>query len=115
MSGSYSYITIYGYMATDHIAQNFGGRKLWRTWQLTTNPPKFHPPTTFILAIMQSKAANPPMFLSTKMFIGSNPLKAFCHQSFVPYGMYVHIASYSYICIYYTDTAIYHYRKPDKI
>jgi len=26
------------------IAQNFGGRKLWRIWRFIANPPKFYPP-----------------------------------------------------------------------
>ena len=42
-----------------HIAQNFGGRELWR---FTTDLPKFYPPTNFILAILLCKAASPPMF-----------------------------------------------------
>ena len=25
------------------IAQNFGGRKLWRIWRFNANPPKFYP------------------------------------------------------------------------
>ena len=36
-------------IVTYHIAQNFGGRKLW---QFETNPPKFYLPTIFILAIL---------------------------------------------------------------
>ena len=27
-----------------HIAENFGGRKLWRIWRFATNSPKFYPP-----------------------------------------------------------------------
>ena len=41
--------------------------KLWRIWRLTINPPKFYPPTIFVLAILQCKAANPPKFSTAKV------------------------------------------------
>ena len=37
-SGKIIFICMY------RIAQNIGGRKLWRIWQLIANPPKFYPP-----------------------------------------------------------------------
>ena len=63
------------------IAQNFGGRKLWRIWRFATDSPKFYPPKTFILAILLCKAANPPMFCLPKC------LFAAIRQSFVSYGI----------------------------
>ena len=66
------------------IAQNFGGRKLWRIWRLTTNPPKFYPPKTFILTTLLCKAANPPMFFPPKCLLAAirqkfSTTKVLCH------------------------------------
>ena len=72
------FITWLHHIAMYRIAQNFGGKKLWRIWYFTTDPPKFYPPIIFILAILLCKAVNPPMFCPPKCL--SAPIR----QSFLP-------------------------------
>ena len=53
-----------------HIAQNTGNSKLWRIWQFTTNLPKI-----IILADLQCKVTNPPMFFANNDFVQLNKLQ----------------------------------------
>ena len=66
-----------GCVCNYHIAQNFGGKKLWRIWRFATNSPRFYPPKPFILAILLCKVANPPMFCLPKCLLVA------IHQSFL--------------------------------
>ena len=48
------------------IAQNFGGRKLWRIWRFIANPPKFYPPKSCEVSWAQLNSE--PVLSTTKVF-----------------------------------------------
>ena len=43
-------------------AQNFGGRKLWRIWRISSEPSKFYPPNSVNSRISESLFKQPPKF-----------------------------------------------------
>ena len=53
-----------------HIAQNTGNSKLWRIRQFTTNLPRI-----IILADLQCKVTNPPLFFVNNYFVQINKLQ----------------------------------------
>ena len=70
------------------MAQNFGGKKLWRIWWFMTDLPKFYPPTILILWLFC--CARQPI---RQCFIYQNTYwqqsaKVFYRQSFVLHGSF---------------------------
>ena len=82
----------FGHLLKYHIAlaQNFNDRKVWwQIWRFTTNPPK-----TFILAILQCKVVNPPMFCPPKCLLAAIHQSFLPPKDFVPYGTLYSLFSY---------------------
>ena len=69
------------------IAQNFGGKKLWRIWRFATDPPKFYPPTIFILQPFYCARQPIRQCFVRKNVYWHQSAKVFNCQSFVLYGI----------------------------
>ena len=51
------------------IAQNIGGRKLWRIWRLIANPPKFYPPMFSFTTILYKVGINKKRFMCSALLL----------------------------------------------